>query len=232
MKYFFVNVYRLFRTFLPNQIRLFRAPLFIPSLSIKDDLLFELEKYIEHHKKMCEPEVFSNGSDKRWYNVKKDSFGLFDSILKSSGLINIINLEHSNLVYFIMYNEIDFNSSNTGSGGGLHLDSTYFQRKLIFYLSDTNEETGCFYYYPQSYSLWYLRKYILMNIFRSDLLRVRHTPNSFTQVRCPGIKGSGFYVVTSVFHSGLKLQKGSRRAITYYMFEKDNLPEQFKNYVE
>lgn len=231
--YIITNIKRFLLTFSPNQIVNYsNSKIFLEAQNLNKTLLSRLDDIIDIHTNMYDPEIFSNGSDHRWYDIKKQNPSFFDEILSKSGVLEIIKNELNDFEYIVLYNHIRSVNENTGSGDGYHIDSTRFQRKLIYYLTDADTNNGCFQYIPETSKLSFIRKHILRNLFSNNIFRFheRYLKN-LKKINVIKEKGNGFLVQTSMVHRGNPLINGERRAITFYMFPKNNFPKQLNKYI-
>ena len=77
--YIINNLKRLVKTFYPTEIKNFNnSQIILDARKLSAILISELQNVIDNHTKTFSPEVFSNGSDQRWYNVKKQDPVIFD----------------------------------------------------------------------------------------------------------------------------------------------------------
>jgi hypothetical protein len=231
--YLINNIKRLLKTFYPREIKNFNnSQIILDARKLNFTLISELQNVLDSHTKTFSPEIFSNGSDQRWYHVKKQDPAIFDEILISSGVLETIKDELIDYEYIVLYNHIVASGKNSGSGDGYHLDSTFYQRKLIYYLTDANTENGCFQYIPGTGSLNFIRNYIIKNIFKKNILRVDNSKvKNKKKIDVIKDKGNGFLIRTSMFHRGNPLIKGERKAITFYLFKKNNFPKNLNKYL-
>lgn len=194
-----------------------------------------IEESIQSEKKLSAPEIFGNGADKRWFGIQKNNPSVFSNILSNRGIITTLNRFFGTPSFFVMYNEIEAKEDNLGSGGGWHFDSLSPQLKVIFYLTDVDQNNGPFQIVEGSENKSFRRNYIIKNLKRTDILRVRDTIQEGSVKTLVGKKGDGFLVNTSSIHRGKPLREGKRRAITYYIFSSDQSNEKFdhlKSYFE
>ena len=227
--YILNNLKRFIKTFSSTQVRKFRA-------ALRKDLLLnpadvkEIEVHIERMKSKVPPQVYSNGSDFRWHDLKSIDKVYFEGLF--CRLCSQVGLECNDYNFFVMYNETRYVENGTGSGDGWHFDSTAHQRKFIFYMSDVDENNGPFQYIKETYSLRFIRRYLLRNLLSEKILRLKGTlrfAGKITEIL--GHSGSGFLIATSVVHRGKPIISGSRRAITFYMFEGEKISDNFKHYI-
>ena len=231
--YIINNLKRLTKTFYPPEIKNFNnSQIILDARKLSVNLISELQNVIDIHTKTFSPEVFSNGSDHRWYHLKKQDPVIFDKILISSGVLDTIKDELIDYEYIVLYNHIVASGENSGSGDGYHLDSTFYQRKLIYYLTDADTDNGCFQYIPETGTLNFIRNYIIKNIFSKKILRVDNSKvKTLKKIDVIKEKGNGFLIRTSMFHRGNPLIKGERKAITFYLFKKSSFPKSLKKYL-
>lgn len=231
--YLINNLKRLIRTYYPSEIQNFnKTQIILNARKLSFTLMDELQNVIDNHTETFSPEIFSNGSDKRWYQIKKQDPAIFDKILISSGVYENIKEELKDYEYIVLYNHIIASDENTGSGNGYHLDSTFYQRKLIYYLTDADTFNGCFQYIPKTGTIKYIRNYIIKKIFTKNILRVDDNEvKTLKKIDIIKEKGNGFLIRTSMFHRGNPLINGERKAITFYLFKKNNFPKSLKKYL-
>jgi hypothetical protein len=226
------NLKRLITSFYPSEIKKFKSPLKLDVKPLNAETLGRLDDIIMEHKRKEDPEIFSRGSDKRWYRLKSECPEFFDKIISESGIDSFIKKEHDNLTYLVMYNELEYSENNTGSGDGFHIDSTFFQRKLIYYLTKTTDENGCFSFIEESYNLNFIRNKIISRLPHRNLLRYSEREVTRYNIEdIEGERGDGFYISTNAIHRGTPLKANNRRAITFYLFSESRFPEQLKKYL-
>lgn len=194
---------------------------------LSDQELQLIEEIIQSEKTLSAPEIFGNGADKRWFGIQKNNPSTFSKLLAQRGIINIINRFFHTPSFLVMYNEIEAKENNLGSGGGWHFDSLSPQLKVIFYLTDVSQKNGPFQIVERSENKRFRQNYIIKNLKRKDILRVRDTIKEESVKTLTGKKGDGFLINTSSIHRGKPLQEGERRAITYYVFSSDQSNEKF-----
>ena len=71
--YIINNIKRLIKTFYPIEIKNFNnSQIILDARKLNVTLISELQNVLDNHTKTFSPEIFSNGSDQRWYSVKKE----------------------------------------------------------------------------------------------------------------------------------------------------------------
>jgi hypothetical protein len=227
--YLLNNIKRLIGTFNPIQLALFRQVL-LTKINLTQTELDRLDSLITSMKARTKPEEFSNGSDLRWHCLKNEDRDYFSTLFHR--LCSEVDCKPEEFEFFVMYNETLYTPDGTGSGNGWHFDSTFHQRKFIFYLSDVGRENGPFEYVPSTYSLPFIRSLLIKNIFTKDILRyqeIGELENDVKQIL--GNKGSGYFISTSLLHRGAPVDKGFRKALTFYMFKRNKVSANFKRYI-
>ena len=220
--YLVSNIKRFLKTFVENysfeSIELFER---LKELNDSEmDRLFEI---ISNKKADTPPQIYSNGSDKRWFDLHKSDTSFFKKILISRGIINKLKLCMDNASFFVMYNEIESNEGNLGSGDGWHYDSTSPQLKVIFYLTDVHQDNGPFQILSGSEKKYYRKMFLLKNIFKKNISRVDKINSDLRINTLTEKKGGGFLIKTNSIHRGKPLKIGRREAITFYFFKKNHI---------
>lgn len=126
-----------------------------------------------------------------------------------------------------------------GSGQGWHRDSASFQQfKALLYLSDVDEQSGPFQFWPKSHHLsrllaWTLRYDIPFNELRYDSGRFDHLIEDYPKlVTATGVAGTLLLVDTRGIHRGMPVKKGERFALTnYYWAGKDSMPKGVRDFI-
>ena len=199
------------------------------------------------------PEDVVKVLNKHWNNkkawqddVKSDTrlFGIDHKIkyfenffLKNETLVNIYKkyISSSKISSMIMANRVLPKKNNIGSGGNWHRDDKDGrQLKFILYLTDVKPNNGGFNY------LRYTHK-PLNRIFNSIQMGCGINAWNFSQdqinklspkyefVDVTGKAGDLIIVDTSGIHKGSPIHKGSRIALTQYLWDKNEIPEQVKS---
>jgi len=162
----------------------------------------------------CHPRrwVDKRGADHRVLAFEKDMPELVD-YLRIEERIEEIEAYLGSAIksWFLMANRIDSVPGNLGSGGGVHRDSPYaHQIKMIWYLSDVDEENGPFQYVAESHrSVIKTRHLYPLGVTRFD----RFHESSITLT---GKAGTLLICDTKCLHRGAPIKKGSRYALTLY----------------
>ena len=149
---------------------------------------------------------------------------------KNDFINRIMNLYSPHTFGWVMSNIIEYKGAKSfGSGGGWHRDGYLNELKALIYLSDCNENNGCFHCIKSSHRLVYkffdslrLKLDISKNRFESfdskfkNILKKRYK-------KITGKAGTLIIFDTSLLHSGSPIKSGKRYALTTYSFHKQHL---------
>lgn len=180
----------------------------------------------------------SNGSDARIYGVDRLSNDSIFKELQEQFLADAQIFYNSRKIeQFCMAGTITYHPEGLGSGSGWHRDSPYrHQFKVIIYLSDTTLEEGPFEFIPDSHHKSSLVK--SAQCLGKPLAADRYTNQEVEQlleqgaIRQPftlvGPAGTTLYADTRGLHRGRPLEKGRRRAVTFYVYH-NAMPSHFSD---
>lgn len=175
--------------------------------------------------------IDDKASDQRIFGMEDHSKAA-DDFLKDD---NIRSVKHDYyqaspdlLEEFAMMNKVIFQPGNLGSGGGWHRDALHEQQlKAILYLSDVTEENGAFQYLLNTHEKSSIYKTIKENDIKyaqfrfeekeiEDIL-LKHR-GRYPLRTATGPAGTLILADTSGIHRGSPIQKGTRYAITQYIY--------------
>jgi hypothetical protein len=154
----------------------------------------------------------------------------FLNIFNRHNLLNIYKkyISIDKLYQTVMAAKMNFTTENLGSGGGWHRDTTnQRQLKFILYLSDVDDDNGCFQYITSSHKL--RKKIKSKSVLNSSIVKQRYTNDDAMLISQKlglklksfvGQKGTLIVADTSGIHRGKPMKSGIRYAITNYMSEK------------
>ncbi|MBW2962894.1 phytanoyl-CoA dioxygenase family protein [Mesonia aestuariivivens] len=198
---------------------------------ISKDNAAELRKEIDYYLKKDYSWNDNAGSDGRVYGIERVS-DLFKNLFKNEKLHYLYSkyIDAKNCNEFIMANRVEYKEGNLGSGGGWHRDSmNRRQLKFILYLTDVNEESGCFQYIPGTHKP--LEKYRINKSLSKKLSDPRYSQEEISKLVSNsayniedliGEQGTLIVVETSGIHRGKPIEKGYvRYAATNYMSDAD-----------
>jgi hypothetical protein len=154
----------------------------------------------------------------------------FSNIFERHNLLNIYKkyISIDNIYQTVMAAKMKFTTDNRGSGGGWHRDTTnQRQLKFILYLSDVDDDNGCFQYLTSSHKL--RNKFKSKGVLKDGYVKQRYAHDDAMVISKKlglelksfiGRKGTLIVVDTSGIHRGRPMSNGIRYAITNYMAEK------------
>jgi hypothetical protein len=133
-------------------------------------------------------------------------------------------LDKDIVLKFCMVNQTTFQPTNLGSGGGWHRDNNYKRGfKALLYLSDSDENNGCFQYLERSASIFHhLLKTPVPDKYQFTHEEVLSMLNSDEHKITSAIGKAGTLVMfdTNGVHRGKPLEPGgSRYAMTNYYID-------------
>ena len=233
MKYFLSEPWYVLNEFLSNSIGVeedikgLKSNGFILKRNfISNELCLKLIKSFKKHKNHTGVWRDPENSDTRIFGVEnlEPSFGevFVDNVLNKIYSYYIGKKQNS----LILCNHLLPKKGNLGSGGGWHRDSmNRRQLKFIIYLTDTNEESGCFQYIAKSHRV--IQKFKLNLSLGKPLSEFRYSEKEISNLEKVGLKkinltgkmGDLIIVDTSGIHRGRPIIKGERFAITKYMWD-------------
>lgn len=190
---------------------------------------YNLIKLIDNHtsKKYCWRDKYD--SDIRIFGIEN----LEDKFLNFFNRHNLLNIykkyiSTDKLYQTVMAAKMNFTTENPGSGGGWHRDtSNQRQLKFILYLSDVDDDNGCFQYITSSHKL--RMKLKSKSVLNNSIVEQRYTHDDAILISQKlglklksfvGQKGTLIVADTSGIHRGKPMKSGIRYAITNYMSEK------------
>jgi len=219
----------------------YNKTLFSEGIIVKSDKLTKeqvliLKNEIDNHFASKETNVWNDkyGADKRIYGFEKLSNYLFDFIDVDS--LKKIGQDFTGSKFntcFAVAGKIKAVAGNVGSGGGWHRDSPFrHQFKVIFYLSDVDNENGPFEYIKNSHTSY--DKFLALAHTPLDCMRfsTEHVNNYFLPPKSyTANSGTMLLVDTRGIHRGRPIELGERYALTLYFFENEP-PKQFESLLQ
>ena len=174
--------------------------------------------------------ISKNSSDNRIFAIEYFSEIFRDEFINHNYINDIMkSLYSSNTIYGTLLGQrVEATPGNSGSGGSWHRDSLKKQFKAFLFISDVDDKSGPFQFFPKSNH--YLNKFIsclsrgkrwnhLDYANEKDLIQAKVDISNELSVTCQ--QGTLLVADTSTIHRGKPGLEKDRYSLTYYSFKHD-----------
>tara|TARA_B100000579_G_scaffold437771_1_gene468908 strand:- start:11410 stop:12135 length:726 start_codon:yes stop_codon:yes gene_type:complete len=174
--------------------------------------------------------ISKNSSDNRIFAIEHFSQIFRDEFINRNYVNEIMkSLYSSKTIYGTLLGQrVEGTPGNSGSGGSWHRDSLKKQFKAFLFISDVDDKSGPFQFFPKSN--YYLNKFIaclsrgrrwnnLDYANENELTRAKIDISNQFSVTCQ--EGTLLVADTSTIHRGKPGLEKDRYSVTYYSFKHD-----------